>query len=73
MGASLIEEGFIYTDNTVDKLSVVDINMNNIYTGYIVYKNTNRGKVVLLSVDFAGGGTVMLISRMLNKAILTLS
>lgn len=40
---------------------------------YLVYQNTARGKLGLLSLTYAGTGSIQVVNKMLNKPILTVS
>ena len=47
-----------------------------IYMGaqaYLVYQNTARGKIGLLSLTYAGTGIIQAVNKMLNKPIITVS
>ena len=41
--------------------------------GYLIYKNLLRGKSILMTLTFIGGGDVQLTHKMLQKPLMTLS
>jgi hypothetical protein len=57
----------------VDTLSVVEVELVSSTLGYLIYKNLLRGKFILMTLTFIGGGSVQLTHKMLQKPLMTLS
>jgi hypothetical protein len=52
---------------------VIDVELYMGVQAYLVYQNTARGKLGVLSLTYAGTGSIQVVNKMLNKPILTLS
>jgi hypothetical protein len=73
LAPSIIDEGYIYQENDVDALKVIDVELFLGVQAYLVFQNTARGKIGLLSLTYAGSGSIKVVNKMLNKPILTVS
>ena len=73
-GIPVPDMGAIYKENDVDSLAIVEMSIVSDTQGSMIYKNLNRGKIMIMIFEFnTGTNSIDITLKILQKPMMNLN